>query len=100
MRRDAKVDANQPEIVAALRAVGFSVAPLHFVGRGFPDLLAGGFGVNILFELKTEKGKLTPDEARWHDEWRGQVAIARTIGEAIRLARAAASTDSVDAPKK
>ncbi len=87
MRRDAKVDANQPEIVAALRAAGWSVAPLHFVGRGFPDLLAGKWGVNILLELKTAKGKLTPDEIKWHDEWRGQVAIARTIANALRLAR-------------
>jgi hypothetical protein len=87
VRRAAKVDANQPEIVAALRAAGLSVAPLHFVGRGFPDLLVGSYGENILLELKTAKGKLTPDEAKWHEQWRGQVAIARTIADALRLAR-------------
>ena len=34
MRRAAAVDANQPSIVGALRAVGASVQPLHSVGQG------------------------------------------------------------------
>ena len=81
-RRAAKVDANQGEIVAALRAVGASVAPAHTMGGGFPDLVVGHQGVTYLLEVKTPKGKLTPDQERWHPEWRGQVSVVRTAEEA------------------
>lgn len=90
MRRDAKVDANQGEIVKVFRADGWTVTLLHFVGRGLPDFVAGKWGMNLLIEVKTEKGKLTPDEAAWHEAWRGQVAIVRTVDDALRLARSAA----------
>ena len=36
MRRAAKVDANQPEIVQALRKAGCFVQPLHTVGQASP----------------------------------------------------------------
>lgn len=41
MRRAAKVDDNQGEIVAALQRAGCSVQSLAGVGRGFPDLAVG-----------------------------------------------------------
>ena len=44
MRRAARVDRNQAEIVVALRAGGASVQPLHAVGKGVPDLLVGWRG--------------------------------------------------------
>ena len=52
MRRAAAVDANQSEIVAALRKAGVTVTPLHQVGGGCPDLLCGFRGVNTLLEVK------------------------------------------------
>lgn len=85
MRRAAKIDANQPEIVAALRAVGCSVQTLAAVGAGVPDLLVGVSGVNLLMEVKTASGKLTKDQVPWHDAWRGQVAIVRSVDEALAL---------------
>lgn len=39
-RRKARVDANQSEVVAALRAVGATVQHLHMVGGGCPDCRA------------------------------------------------------------
>ncbi len=36
-----KVDTNQADIVAALRAAGASVADMHELGHGYPDLLVG-----------------------------------------------------------
>jgi len=85
MRRAAKVDVNQPEIVQALRDIGCTVEPLHFVGRGFPDIAVGFRGANYLFEIKNPEYncRLTKDEKEWHDEWRGQVAIVRDAEEAI-----------------
>ena len=78
-----KADANQPEIVAALRSVGASVQHLHTVGKGCPDILVGFRDRNVLLELKTEKGDLNEMEALWHQTWRGQVDTVRTPHEAL-----------------
>ncbi len=85
MRRAAKVDKNQGEIVAALRAVGATVSSLHQIGDGIPDLLVGFRCVNYLLEVKTSAGTLTKDQVKWHDKWRGQKAVVRTPHEALLL---------------
>ena len=90
MRRAAKVDANQSEIVAAFRKAGATVTPLHAVGQGCPDLLVGFRGVNYLVEVKDgakppSARKLTPDQVSWHDTWRGQVAVVKSAAEALAL---------------
>ena len=90
MRTAARVDANQPDIIKALRQIGATVQPIHVVGRGCPDLLVGMFGKNYLLEIKDgdkapSARKLTPDELRWHDEWRGEVFIVHGIAEAIAV---------------
>lgn len=90
MRRAAKVDANQREIVAALRAAGCTVQHLHTVGKGCPDILVGYRGTNLLLELKDERKpksarKLTPDEADWHAKWQGQVCVVESIDAALDL---------------
>ena len=78
-----RVDANQPEIVAALRHAGCSVQHLHEIGRGCGDILVGYRGRNYCLEIKSAKGKLTPAEAEWHRDWQGHIAIIRTIREAL-----------------
>ncbi len=85
MRRNAKVDANQAEIVKALRSVGCSVQSLATVGRGCPDIVVGFRGRNWLFEIKVGKAKLTPDEIEWADTWRGQLATIRSFDEALTV---------------
>jgi hypothetical protein len=90
VRRAAKVDANQSEIVAAFRKAGATVTPLHAVGQGCPDLLVGFRGVNYLVEVKDgakppSARKLTPDQVSWHDTWRGQVAVVKSAAEALAL---------------
>ena len=84
MRRAAKVDANQAEIVARFRSLGASVEPLHAVGGGVPDLLIGYEGQNYLIEVKDGKKppsarRLTKDQIKWHGSWVGQVAIIETV---------------------
>ena len=88
MRKNAKVDANQKEIVKALRAAGATVTHTHAIGKGFPDICVGLRGVNYLMEIKDgSKPKsaqaLTNDEHNWHVCWRGQVAIIRSVDEAL-----------------
>jgi len=83
MRRAAKIDDNQTEIVEALRQCGCSVQVLSAVGDGCPDLLIGHHRRNILMELKADKGTLTPPQELWHKGWSGQVAVVRSVDEAI-----------------
>ena len=85
MRRAAKVDANQAEIVQALRAVGASVQLLHMVGGGCPDTLCGFRGKNYALEIKDGKGTTTPAEREWLLAWRGQAYIVRSVDDALRV---------------
>lgn len=90
MRRAARVDKNQAEIVAALRKAGATVQPLHAVGDGCPDLAVGYRGVNYMVEVKDgakppSARKLTSDQVSWHDAWRGQVCVVKDVTEALAL---------------
>jgi len=83
--RAAKVDENQSEIVEAFRRFGFTVHCLHTVGRGVPDLLCGKYGINLLVEVKTMKGELTPDQKHWHSKWRGDIHIVRNVDDVMAV---------------
>ena len=80
-----RVDANQAEIVDDLRKVGASVGLLHEVGHGCPDILVGFRGANYLIEIKTEQGKLNHAQIHWQFAWQGQVGVAHTSEEALRI---------------
>lgn len=86
----ARTDANQTEIVKALRSIGASVTVLSSVGKGVPDILVGFKGINLLMEIKDgnkppSARKLTPDEMQWHSTWNGQKAVVNNVDEAIQL---------------
>ncbi len=87
MRQAAKVDANQTELVAALRKAGASVQSLGQVGGGCPDLLIGFKGKNLLAEVKdpNQPRKVNRKQVKWHDEWKGQVTVIETPNDAFRL---------------
>ena len=91
MRRAAKIDINQPELVRQLRSIpGCTVQPLHDVGGGVPDLAVGWMGVNYFLEIKNNslppsKRRLTSDEKRWHSKWAGQVAIVETFEDCLNV---------------
>jgi Holliday junction resolvase len=75
MRRAAKIDANQEAVVSALRAAGAQVQSLAAVGKGVPDLLVKYQGTFYLIEVKDgrqppSKRQLTPDQVKWHEEWK------------------------------
>ena len=81
-------DANQSQIVAALRAAGATVTILAGVGGGCPDLLIGFRGVNLLYEIKNLAGRgdrMTAAEIVWIEAWRGQIAIVHDYDEALRV---------------
>lgn len=90
--RAAKIDANQPEIVKVLRAMGVSVQPLHTVGGGVPDLLCAIFGFTFLIEVKDgakipSAQKLTPDQVVWHANWKAPVHVVNSINAAIEVVK-------------
>jgi hypothetical protein len=93
MRRAAKIDRNQPELVKALRMIGATVQSMAGIGEGCPDLLVGWQGRNVVLEVKDplqppSKRKLTTDEREWHLRWNGQKAVVETwddVKEALGL---------------
>jgi hypothetical protein len=90
MKRASKVDANQTQVVSALRAAGASVQHLSNVGQGCPDLLVGHKGINYLMEVKDgrkspSQRKLTDDQVMWHLAWLGAVKIVNSPDEALTV---------------
>jgi len=90
MRKAAKTDRNQIEIVDALRQIGASVQSLAATGKGCPDLLVGYRGINYLMEIKDgdkvpSARKLTIDQEHWHSVWRGSVHIVKSLNEALKI---------------
>ncbi len=88
VRRAAKVDDNQAQLVAALRVAGCSVQSLAALGAGVPDLLVGRAGRNYLLEVKDgslspSRRVLTEDQQVWHRNWRGAVYVVESVQEAF-----------------
>ena len=90
MRRAAKIDANQPEIVAALEAAGCTVQSLAGVGEGCPDLLVGVNQWNVLMEIKdgsrpVSERAFKPKQKTWHRDWRGTAHVVETVEQALQI---------------
>lgn len=89
--RAGRVDANQPDIVRQLRALpGVSVALTTRMGVGFPDIVVGWRSRNYLIEIKDPSKResdrrLTSDQVIFHHEWNGQVDIAETFSDCLRI---------------
>lgn len=91
-RFSTKADANQPEIVAALKAVGCSVVDLSGIGKGCPDLLCGREGRTYLVECKGDpkithrsaRSELTDDQVAFAAAWRGGIIhVVHSVEEAL-----------------
>ena len=78
-----RVDANQADIVSALRVAGVKVHCTHMVGNGFPDLVCGRDGRTYLLEVKVPGKRLNSREATWHATWTGHKAVVHSIDEAL-----------------
>ena len=80
-RYAAKVDANQAEIVSALKSAGCTVYEV----RKPVDLLVGRNGVNYLLEVKNPNGRnrIEPDQDAFFKTWGGSYAIVRSVDDAL-----------------
>ena len=83
MRRAARKDGNQQQIVDALRDVGATVAVVN--QEGLPDLLVGFRGRNYLMEVKTSTGRIRTLQRQFFQRWQGYVRVVRTVDEALQL---------------
>lgn len=94
-----RLDANQKEIVSALRKIGCSVLDLSAVGGGCPDLLVGRLGAsgrgNLLVEVKNPKHKRRSGstnqttgakQEQFRAEWNGPAVVVETVEQAIAAA--------------
>lgn len=83
------VDANQAEIVAALKERHVSVLNLSRVGGGCPDLLVGWRGRSVLVEIKDPSKppsarKLQKSQETFAAEWRGDLVVrCETLDEVL-----------------
>jgi hypothetical protein len=77
-----KRDANEPEIVATLRAHGFCVIHLDQP----VDLLIGKGGKTWVAEVKTPKGKLTAAQVAFYETWHGNHLVLRSTQDASDFA--------------
>lgn len=88
MRRAARVDDNQHELVQLLVAVGGSWTPLPpGTGRdkGRPDGVWGFRGMTGLAEVKVPGEDPRPEQVEWHRRWRGSaVHVWRTREDVMR----------------
>lgn len=94
LRTAARVDANQAEIVEALRGIGASVL-LVFQLKNCFDILVGYRGRTHLMEIKDpsqppSRRKLTEGEEAFRQAWRGSpYHVVHTTQEAISIITAA-----------
>jgi hypothetical protein len=94
MRFRARTDANQAEIVKALRAAGAKVAITSQLGGGFPDLVVGFGGRIALLEVKdptkpARDQRLTEREAEFFEQWIDYpVTVVLSADDAFRQLKA------------
>jgi Holliday junction resolvase len=87
VRRAAKRDICEAEIIAALEAVGAKVTRIS--QGGMPDLLCSYRSVWYLLEVKSDKGKLTEDQETFIEyHTHCKTHVVRTVEEALRAINA------------
>ena len=85
MRYANRIDANQNQIVDAMRKVG-AVVRIISQGDGIPDLLVGYKGYTILMEVKDgdkvpSARKLTEAEQKFFNDWQGGLLVVVNSSE-------------------
>ena len=95
MRRAARTDRNQSDIIRALEFSGAAVTDLSAVGKGCTDLLASYRGRWFVLEVKNpaqrpSDRKLTEAQVRWHARQNAPVHTVLTADDALKAIGAVA----------
>jgi len=96
LRRAARIDANQPEIVKAFRSLGWSVLIISQLKNCF-DILVSKNGRTVAVEIKDgskppSARKLTEGEQEFKDGWQSEYVIIESVDDVIKLNAAGQST--------
>ena len=88
MVNEANAVTKMARLVTDKKAAAQAVLPEERfgLGRGSPDLLIGVRGRVLFRELKTEDGRLSPEQIEWHAQARLRgldVDVWRSVAEAV-----------------
>lgn len=92
LRRAAKVDANQPEIVEAFRRMGCSVLNISQLKRCCDIVVSKGLRATAMVEIKDgslpkSKRQLTEGEMDFMHSWKGLYFIVESLDDVVRVVR-------------
>lgn len=90
MRRMAKVDRNQAEVVEALRKAGWHVAITSSLGDGFPDLVVSKGGWMAYVEVKDgakppSERELTEDQVKFRRACKGPYYVVSDTLKGLQM---------------
>tara|TARA_R110000803_G_scaffold142564_3_gene208831 strand:+ start:169 stop:459 length:291 start_codon:yes stop_codon:yes gene_type:complete len=85
-RYDAKVDANQHQIIDDLKKIGCQVEPL-MGSAGMPDLICCLRNRLVMFEIKNPDGKnkVNSFQIDFHEKFKGHCHVVRSSQEALEI---------------
>lgn len=91
MPKYKRKDKNTDDIIKAVESCGFEWIDTHNIGSGFPD----GIAVKriklmwcvIPIEIKGIYGKLTDDQEKFNEKYRGLNHVCRTKQDVVKLLR-------------
>lgn len=79
INRRKRRDTNHAEVIAAFKALGWSVIDCSQLGGSVPDLMVARGGRTVAVEVKTAKGKVQPGQTAWLASWPSETAIVRDV---------------------
>ncbi len=89
LRRAARIDANQPEIVKTFRKLGWYVLIVSQL-KNCCDIIVSKCNRTIAVEIKDgskppSQQKLTPGEVKFKEEWQGEYMLINCIEDIFKL---------------
>ena len=80
-----RADQNQNPLARAAEKIGWSAQTTSGVGHGFPDLVLGNWGRNLIVEVKAIGESLRSTQREFRQRWRGQYAVVQTEADLVDL---------------
>ena len=85
-----RVDGNHASMKGHFERLGCAVHDASRAGGGFPDLVVSLHKQTVLVEIKDPTKpkadqQLTPDQVKFHREWKGVIYEARTLDDVIAI---------------
>lgn len=90
-KRAARIDGNQPEIVAKFRQLGFSVLHTHQL-KNCVDIFVSRDKLTASVEIKDgslppSARKLSEGEIKFREDWKGMYFLCESIDDVLKIER-------------